>query len=153
MVPYTATCTDTFVNAVSKQLTLSQVAQLPHCRLQLDTASQWHNLHSACSPIHCTCNTSNPDESGSSCSCHTCCSKECPSTNACDMPCHTHAAMKIQPCPHGTKMPDPGNLRTIDLGLSMDLVLVMCCCLHPHSFIELNHCVSYSQKRGMLYDH
>ena len=48
MVPHTAACGDTFVNVVSKQFTLSQVAQLPHCRLQLDTNSQWHNLHSAC---------------------------------------------------------------------------------------------------------
>ena len=45
MVPHTATCGDTFVNAVSKQLTLSQVAQLPHSRLWLDTTSQQHNLH------------------------------------------------------------------------------------------------------------
>ena len=55
MVPHTTTCRDTFMNAVSKQLTLSQVAQLPHCRLWLDTTFQWynihcHNLHSICSP-------------------------------------------------------------------------------------------------------
>ena len=37
-----------------------------------------------------------------------------PSTDACNIPCHTCAATKIQPCPHGTKMPDPGNLGTID---------------------------------------
>ena len=45
MVPHTATCGDTFMNAVSKWSTLSQVVQLPHCRLPLDTASQQHNLH------------------------------------------------------------------------------------------------------------
>ena len=55
MVPHTTACRDTFVNAMSKQLTLSQVAQLPHHRLQQDTTSQQHNLHghnlhSACSP-------------------------------------------------------------------------------------------------------
>ena len=33
MVPHTAVHGDTFVNAVSRQLTLSQVAQLPHSRL------------------------------------------------------------------------------------------------------------------------
>ena len=53
--PHTAVHGDTFMNTVSKQSTLSQVAQLPHHRLQLDTASQWHNLHhphlhSTCSP-------------------------------------------------------------------------------------------------------
>ena len=39
MVPHTAACGDTSVNAVSKQPTLSQVAPLPHCRLCLATAS------------------------------------------------------------------------------------------------------------------
>ena len=38
MVPHTATHGDTFVNTVSRQSTLSQVAQLPHCRLWLDIA-------------------------------------------------------------------------------------------------------------------
>ena len=74
--------------------------------------------------IHCTCNTSNPDELGSSCSCHASCSKECPSTNACNIPCHTCAAMKIWPCPHGTKMPDPGNLGTIDPDCPQTLFLL-----------------------------
>ena len=69
-------------------------------------------LHAA--HIHCTCNTGNPDEPDSSCSCHASCSKECPSTNAYIITCHTCAAMKIQPYLHGTKMPDPGNLGTID---------------------------------------
>ena len=32
--------------------------------------------------------------------------------------------------------------------LSTDLVLVMHCCIHPHSWIEVNRCVSYSQKGG-----
>ena len=96
---------------------------------------KWHNCHTSGSDktlllsgttcinptctmhaahICCTCNTSNPDETGSSCSCHTSCSEECPGTNACDIPCHTCAAMKIWPCPHGTKMPDPGDLGTVD---------------------------------------
>ena len=52
--------------------------------------------------IHCTCNTGNPDEPGSCCSCHASCSKECPGTNACNIPCHTCAATKIWLCPHGT---------------------------------------------------
>ena len=39
MVPHTAACRDTLVNTVSKQSTLSQVAQLPHHRLQQDTTS------------------------------------------------------------------------------------------------------------------
>ena len=73
--------------------------------------------------ICCTCNTGNPDETGSSCSCHTSCSEECPGTNACDIPCHTCAAMKIQACPHGTKMPDPGNLGTINLDCPWTLYL------------------------------
>ena len=40
--------------------------------------------------------------------------RESPSTIACNIPCHTCAATKIWPCLHGTKMPDPGNLGTID---------------------------------------
>ena len=128
MVPHTAACGDTFVNAVSKWSTLSQVAQLPHCRLQLDTASQWHNLCYPTCTAHaahtcCTCHTANPDEPCSTCSHHTRCSKECCSTNACDIPCHTCAAIKIQPCPHGTKMPDLGNLRTIDPDCPWTLLL------------------------------
>ena len=128
MVPHTAAHRDTFVNAVTKWSTLSQVAQLPRHRLQLDTASQQHNLHcphlhSTCSPIHCTCNSGHPDEPGSSCSCHASCLKECPSTNACDIPCHTCAATKIWPCLHGTQMPDPGNLRTINLDCPWTLLL------------------------------
>ena len=51
MVLHTAACNDTFMNTMSKWLTLSQVAQLPHCRLW-HTASQWHNLH--CPHLHCT---------------------------------------------------------------------------------------------------
>ena len=73
--------------------------------------------------IHCSCNTSNPDETGYSCSCHASCSKECPSTDAYDIPCHTCAAMKIWLCLHGTQMPDPGNLRTINLDCLQALLL------------------------------
>ena len=73
--------------------------------------------------ICCTCNTANPDELGSSCSCHTSCSKECPSTNAYDIPCYTCAAMEIWRCPHGTKMPDSGNLGTIDPDCPQTLLL------------------------------
>ena len=40
------------MNTVSKWSTLSQVAQLPHCRPQLNTAFQWHNLHCA-PPAQC----------------------------------------------------------------------------------------------------
>ena len=75
---------------------------------------KWHNCHTAgsnktplfssttcitptCS-MHathtcCTCIPSNPDETGSSCSCHASCSEECPRTNACDIPSgHAHMA-------------------------------------------------------------
>ena len=68
---------------------------------------KWHNHHTAGSKktllfsgatcitptctmhaahICCTCTTGNPDETGSSCSCHVHCSEECPSTNACEHP-------------------------------------------------------------------
>ena len=127
---------------------------------------KWHNCHTAGSNktlllsrttciastcimhaahICCTCNTSNPDETGSSCSCHTSCSKECPSTNACDTPCHTCAATKIWLCLHGTKMPDPGNLGTIDLDCPQTL-LWQCTTVFIPS--KLLCCVSYSQKVG-----
>ena len=36
--------------------------------------------------------------------------------------CHTCAAMKMWPCLHGTKMPDPGNLGTIDPGCPWTLL-------------------------------
>ena len=91
--------------------------------------------------ICCTCNTSNPDETGSSCSCHTSCSEECPGTKVCDIPCHTCAATKIWPCLHGSKMPDPGDLGTVDLD---------CNALpstSPTNHVS-NHRVIYSQKGG-----
>ena len=55
MVPHTATCRGTSVNAASRQSTLSPVAQLPHCRLWQDptfsgTTCITH-LHHACSPL------------------------------------------------------------------------------------------------------
>ena len=125
MVPHTAAHGDTCMNAVSKQSTLSQVAWLPHHRLQPDTASQWHSLHHphlhhACSPhpLHlqhwqskltrpqlfppCQLFTRMPQ--------HQC-------------PCHTCAAMKIWPCLHGTKMPYPGILGTIDPDCPWTLLL------------------------------
>ena len=40
--------------------------------------------------------------------------KNAPGTEVCDIPCHTCAAMKIRPCPHGTKTPDPRDLGTVD---------------------------------------
>ena len=64
--------------------------------------------------IYCACITGNPDETGCSCSWHVSCSEECPSTNACNIPCHTCAATEIWPYPHGTRMPDPGDLGTIN---------------------------------------
>ena len=125
---------------------------------------KWHNCHTAGSNqtpllssttcitptctthaahIHCTCNTGNPDETGSSCSCHASCSTECPGTNACNIPCHTCAAMKIQLCPHGTKMPDPGYLGTIDLDCPWTLLLQQAAVYIPSPIIiDLNHRVS-----------
>ena len=40
----------------------------------------------------------------------------------CDITCHTCAATKIWPCPHGTKMPDPGDLGTVDLDCPQTLL-------------------------------
>ena len=128
MVPHTAMHGDTFMNTVSKQLTLSPVAQLPHHRLWQDTTSQQHNLH--CPHLHHTCSPHplhlqhwQPRWTRPNCSCHTSCSKECPGTNACDIPCHTCTATKIQPCLHSTKLPDPGNLGTLDLDCPQTLFL------------------------------
>ena len=47
----------------------------------------------------------------------------------CDIPCHTCAATKIQLCPHGTKMPDPGDLGTVDPECPWTLIAM---CHHPH---------------------
>ena len=82
----------------------------------------------------CTCNTSTPDETGSICSCHASCSEECPGTEVCDIPCHTCAAMKIQLCPHGTKMPNPGDLGTVDPDCPWTLI-AMCCRTHPQQIV------------------
>ena len=54
MVPHTATHAGTSMKAVSKQLTLFPVAQLPHCRLWIDTTFQQHNLHHP--HLHHACN-------------------------------------------------------------------------------------------------
>ena len=119
MVPHTAAHGDTSMNTVSKQPTLSQVAQLPHqgsdkTPLLSSTTCITPTCTMHAAHIHCTCTTGNPDETGSSCSCNTSYSKECPSSNACNIPCHTCAATKHWLCLHGTKTPDPGDLRTID---------------------------------------
>ena len=66
---------------------------------------------------------------GSSYSCYASCPEECPSIKVCDIPCHSCAATKIWPCLHGTKMPDPGDLETVDLDCPQTLI-AMCC--HPH---------------------
>ena len=70
------------------------------------TPAPCHAAHTCC-----TCYTGNTDEAGFHCSCHTSCPEECPGTEVCDIPCHTCAAMKIWPCLHGTKMPDPKRSR------------------------------------------
>ena len=158
MVPHTAMCGDISVNAVSKQSTLSQVAQLPHHRLQQDTASHQDNLHCPTCTMHAahicfTCNTGNPDETRSSCSCHASCSKECPSTNACNIPCHTCAATKIRLCPHGTKTKTELDWLSIPLVLPLhsftlfeNLIIITrlkailsCCILMPHFYLHHLH--------------
>ena len=68
------------------------------------------------------------------------------------MPVTSHATpvqpTKIQPCPHGTKMPDPGNLGTIDPDCPWTCVIVMHCHMHPQLFVVLNWHILYSQKGG-----
>ena len=87
------------------------------------------------------------DETGSSCSCHASCPEECPSTKVCDIPCHTCAATKIWLCPHGTKMPDPGDLGTVDPDCPWTLI-AMCC--HHTSPINcvVNHCCNHNLKKA-----
>ena len=132
--------------------------------------SKWHNCHTAGSvqPLlpsgtpcitctmpaaHtcCTCNTSTPDETGSSCSCHTSCSEECPSTEVCDIPCHTWAATKVWPCPHGTKMPDPRDLGTVDLDCPWTLFLQCAAAYIPSKLLSKLLCNIFSE-RGTSYD-
>ena len=100
MVPHTAACGDTSMNAVSKQLTLSQVAQLPHCRLWQDTSSQQYNLH--CPHLHHACSTHplhlqhwQPRWTRlQAVPAMPAVPKNAPSTNACDIPGHTCADHK-----------------------------------------------------------
>ena len=112
-------CSVKAADTVPSGTTATPQALSSHCFLVAQPASP---PPAPCMQSHicCTCNTGNPDETGSSCSHHTSCSEECPSTKVCDIPCHTCAAMKIWPCPHGTKMPDPGDLGTDWPRLSMD---------------------------------
>ena len=150
MVPHTTACRDTFVNAVSEQSTLSQVAQLPHCRLWLDTAFQWHNLHwhnlhSICSPhlkhqqprwarpqlfLPCQLFKRMPQHQ---CLWHL-------------MPLLCSLEDLAMPLWH----PDAWSRKSKNYWsrLSTDLVIAMYHCIHSHSFIELNYHVSYSQKGG-----
>ena len=153
MVPHTTACGDTFMNAVSKQLTLSQVAQLPHCRLWLDTTSQWHNLH--CPHLHSACSPHPlylqhwwlrwirvqlflPHQLFKRMPWHQClwhpmphlCSHEDPAMPAWHKDAWSRKSKNFQP------------------GLSTDLVLVMHCHQHPHLFVQFNCNISYSQKGG-----
>ena len=88
----------------------------------------------------------------SSCSCHASCSEECPSTNACNIPCHTCAAMKIQPCPHGTKMPDPGDLGTLDPDCPWTLLSLCATTYIPNHWIVIKSPCIIISERGILYD-
>ena len=153
MVTHTAACRDTFVNAVSKWSTLSQVAQLPYCRLQLDTASQQHNLH--CPHLHSTCSP------------HLLHLKHWQPRWTSLQPFLPHQLFKEMPlcqclwhpmphlCSHKDLAvpawhPDAWSRKSKNSqpGLSTDLVIVMCHHLHPQSLLELNCSVSYSQKGG-----
>ena len=93
--------------------------------------------------ICCTCNTGNPDETGSHCPHHASCSEECPITKVCDIPCHTCAATKIWPCLSSTKT----DLGTVDSDCPWTLfhnALPHTSPVNCHS----NHCVIYSKKGG-----
>ena len=106
-------CSVKAANTVPSGTTATPQALSSHCFLVAHPASP---TPAPCMQpcICCICNTGTPDETGSSCSCHASCSEECPSTKVCDIPCHTCTAMKIWPCLHGTKMPDPRDLGTVD---------------------------------------
>ena len=154
MVPHTAAHGGTSMNAVSKQLTLSQVAPLPHCRLCLATASQQHNLHHphlhhACSPhlLHLQHQQLRWNRLQLFLPCQLF-QKNVPGTKVCDIPCHTCAAMKIWPCLHGTKMPDPRDLGTVDPDCPWTLFLSCATTYIPSKLLYLNHCVFYSQNGG-----
>ena len=101
--------------------------------------------------ICCILNTGNPEETGSSCSCHASCSKECPSTNACDIPCHTCAATKIWPCLHGTMTPDPGDLGTVTWTIHGPCSCHVLPHTSPVTYRSKSPCKIISE-RGMLYD-
>ena len=154
MVPHTSACGDTFVNAVSKQLTLSQVAQLPHFRLQQDTTSQWHNLHHP--HLHHTCSP-HP--------LHLQHWKPRWTRFQLFLPCQLFKRMSWNQClwhpmPHLCSHKDPAmptwhpnawsrKSKNYWPRLSMDLVLVTCCHIHPQSIVtELNCSISYSQNGG-----
>ena len=154
MVLHIATCRDTFVNVVSKQSTLSQVAQLLHCRFWLDTAFQQYSLyhphlHSICSPHLLHLQHWQPKWGKSQLS--------LPCQLFKRMPWHPHL---WHPMPHlcshkDLAMPawhlDAWSRKSENSRprLSMNLVIITCCCIHPQStIVVLNHHISYSQKGG-----
>ena len=157
MVPHTATHGDTFMNAVSKQSTLSQMAQLPHHRLWQDTTSQWDNLY--CPHLHCACSP-HPLHLQHWQTRWTRLQLFLPHQLFKRMPQHQ---CLWHPMPHLCSQEDPAmpmqhqdawsrKYRNYQPGLSTDLVIVMHCHIHPQSFIVKLPCIIFSE-RGMLYYH
>ena len=143
---------------MSKQSTLSQVAQLPHCRLWLDTTSQWNNLHhpnlhSACSPHSLHLQHWQPRwtrlQLFLSCQLF----KRMPWHQCLWHPMPHLCSHKDLAIP--TQHPDTWSRKSKNSWprLSTDLVIVMHHHIHPQSFVRVKlQCVIFSE-RGMLYYH
>ena len=110
MVLFTTAQDNTYVNAMSSPLTLSQTPQQPHHRLLPDLTSlhhslhlpSLHNWHSLCS-FHLQCLqlwSHRPQLSPS----HSC-PKGHPCAYACNTQCGPYAAQEIRSCSHSTQVP------------------------------------------------
>ena len=159
MVPHTAAPRNTSVNAMSKQWTLSQVAQLPHHRLQQDTASQQHNLHCphlhhACSPHPLHLQHQQPRWTRLQLFLPCWLFKRMPRHQCLWHPMPHLCSHKDLAMPAWHQAAWSRKSRNYWPWLSMDLVLVMCHCIHPQSIIVVvkSPCITFSE-RGMLYYH
>ena len=145
MVPHTATC-----EGISRECSVKAVDTVPSGTTATLQAPTRHHLSVAqpASPQPAPCmqptsaapaTPATQMKQAPAVPGHASCLEECPGTKVCDIPCHTCAAPKIRPCPHGTKMPDPGDLGTVDPDCPQTLFLF---CTTAHIPSKLFHHIS-----------
>ena len=101
--------------------------------------------------IHCTCNTGNPDETGSSCSCHTSWFRRMPQHQSLWHPMPHLCSHKDLAVPAWHQDAWSRRSRNCWPGLSMDLVSYCTAAYIPSKSIFNSPCIIISE-RGMSYD-